>query len=109
MSRFIAREESEHDTIDASHAGTSISLATGISAALKTKGSSDFTVSVIGDGSLVEGMAFEALNFGSVDKDAKLILVVNDNEMAIAPSVGGVRQLTIGDNWQEKSQHFLKV
>ncbi|ABN62443.1 1-deoxy-D-xylulose-5-phosphate synthase [Shewanella baltica] len=108
MSRFIAREESEHDTIDASHAGTSISLATGISAALKTKGSSDFTVSVIGDGSLVEGMAFEALNFGSVDKDAKLILVVNDNEMAIAPSVGGVRQLTIGDNWQEKSQHFFE-
>lgn len=108
MSRFIAREESEHDTIDASHAGTSISLATGIAAALKTKKSDHYTVVIIGDGSLVEGMAFEALNFGSVDKNSKLVIVVNDNEMAIAPSVGGLRLLTTGIDWHKKSQHFFE-
>ncbi|BDA59842.1 1-deoxy-D-xylulose-5-phosphate synthase [Shewanella xiamenensis] len=108
MSRFIAREESEHDIIDASHAGTSISLATGIAAALKTKKSDHYTVVIIGDGSLVEGMAFEALNFGSVDKNSKLVIVVNDNEMAIAPSIGGLRQLTTGVDWHKKSQHFFE-
>lgn len=55
MSRFIAREESEHDTIDASHAGTSISLSSGIASALRSRDETASTVAVIGDGSLVEG------------------------------------------------------
>ncbi|GAB1151714.1 MAG: 1-deoxy-D-xylulose-5-phosphate synthase [Shewanella algae] len=108
MSRFIAREESEHDTIDASHAGTSISLSSGIASALRSRDETASTVAVIGDGSLVEGMAFEALNFAGSAQDLKLVLVLNDNEMAIAPSVGGVRNVTTGKHWQQKSRHFFE-
>ena len=107
MNRFIARDESEHDAMDATHAGTSLSIACGYSRALKNSGSENYVVALIGDGTLVEGMAFEGLNFSSEKRDLNLVIIVNDNEMAIAPTVGGMSKLTKGDDWIEKSQAFF--
>ncbi|MFO7772813.1 MAG: 1-deoxy-D-xylulose-5-phosphate synthase N-terminal domain-containing protein [Dehalococcoidia bacterium] len=63
MNRFLTRQESEHDIIDATHAGTSLSIASGIAWARRLAGSPHPVVAVIGDGSMVEGLAFEGLNF----------------------------------------------
>lgn len=109
MNRFIAREESIHDVIDASHAGTSLSIASGYSHALKSSSPDNFIVAVIGDGTLVEGMAFEGLNYCSEKDDANLVIVINDNEMAIASSVGGMSKLTSGHAWQDKSSAFFQA
>ncbi|ABZ75966.1 Transketolase central region [Shewanella halifaxensis HAW-EB4] len=108
MNRFVARDESEHDAIDASHAGTSLSIASGYAKALKLTSPANYVVSLIGDGSMVEGMAFEGLNYCAEDKDSKLVIVLNDNEMAIAKSVGGMRNLTAGENWQSNSRAFFE-
>ncbi|MFD2168143.1 1-deoxy-D-xylulose-5-phosphate synthase [Thalassotalea euphylliae] len=108
MSRFVAREESEHDAIDASHAGTSLSLASGYAKALHGNGNQQ-VVAVIGDGSLVEGMAFEGLNYCAAEQHPNLTIVINDNEMAIAKSVGGVRNLTAGDGWQQSCKTFFEA
>ncbi len=107
MSRFISHAESEHDTIEASHAGTSIAIGSGIAWALKEAGSDNHVVAVIGDGSMVEGMAFEGLNFAATS-NLNMVIVLNDNEMAIAPSVGGMRHLTMGPDWQQKSKAFFE-
>ncbi|OGX44371.1 MAG: 1-deoxy-D-xylulose-5-phosphate synthase [Omnitrophica WOR_2 bacterium RIFCSPLOWO2_12_FULL_51_8] len=107
MSRFVSHAESEHDTIEASHAGTSISIGSGIAWALKEANSDNRVIIVIGDGSMVEGMAFEGLNFASTS-NLNMVIVLNDNEMAIAPSVGGMRHLTTGQNWQQKSKAFFE-
>lgn len=87
MSRFLSRAESPHDEIEASHAGTSISLALGMARALKLQGSKRRVVCVIGDGSLVEGMAQEALDDALVD-DINLTVVANVNGYAISPASG---------------------
>jgi 1-deoxy-D-xylulose-5-phosphate synthase len=107
MDRFIARKESVHDIIDASHAGTSISLASGIAMAFKREKSPHHVVAVIGDGSMSEGLAFEGLNYVA-GSDLRLVVVLNDNGMAIAPNKGGIRNLTAGENWQTKSGYFFR-
>ena len=101
MSRFLTRSESRHDILDASHAGTSISTASGMAYSNKMAGSADVVVAVIGDGSLVEGMAFEGLNYAAQER-LPLIIVINDNGMAIAPNVGGIKNLFSGDDWARK-------
>ena len=63
MSRFLSRSESRHDIIDASHAGTAISIGSGIAYSNFIKKLKSNTLVVVGDGSMVEGMSFEALNF----------------------------------------------
>lgn len=90
MSRFISPQESKHDIIDASHAGTSISVALGIALAKRLKKENDFSVAIIGDGSTCEGLAFEGLNHAAVEKGTKLILVLNDNGYAISPGFGAI-------------------
>lgn len=107
MSRFLSLQESRHDSIEASHAGTSLSIGSGMAWALRAKGSNRKVVAVIGDGSMVEGMAFEGLNFVA-GADLPLVIVLNDNEMAIAPNVGGIRNLTSGPDWEEKSRAFFE-
>jgi 1-deoxy-D-xylulose-5-phosphate synthase len=107
MNRFIAREESTHDIIDASHAGTSISIASGIAWALRNTDSQYHALAVIGDGSMSEGLAFEGLNFVA-GSDLPLIVVLNDNGMAIAPNLGGIHNLTGGEDWQAKSGLFFR-
>lgn len=90
MSRFVSRDESEHDFVEASHAGTSISLALGRALSLRNRGLPNWTVALIGDGALAEGMALEALNHASVEKNIRLLIVVNDNGYAISPGFGAI-------------------
>jgi 1-deoxy-D-xylulose-5-phosphate synthase len=87
ISGFPKREESPYDTFDTGHSSTSISAGLGISTAKALKKEKSRIVSVIGDGSMTAGLAFEGLNqAGHTEKD--LIVVFNDNAMSIAPNVG---------------------
>lgn len=90
MSRFITRDESEHDYIEASHAGTSISVAMGRAIAMRNRKEKNWTIAMIGDGALSEGLALEALNHASVERDLRLIIVINDNGYAISPGFGAI-------------------
>lgn len=107
MSRFISNSESSYDILDASHGGTSISTASGMAYSNKISGSSEIVVAIIGDGSLVEGMSFEGLNYAA-QEGLPLIIVINDNGMAIAPNVGGIKNLFSGNNWAEKSRVWFE-
>jgi len=91
LNRFLSRAESEHDPIEASHAGTSISVALGLALARKLRGEPGRVVAVIGDGSLAEGMAFEGLNHAAVETSG-LVLVLNDNGYAISPGSGALHE-----------------
>lgn len=90
LNRFVTRTESEHDIIEASHAGTSISVGLGLALAKKLKGDRSHVVTVIGDGSLSEGLALEALNHASVEPGIRLLIVLNDNGFAISPGFGAL-------------------
>ncbi len=91
LSRFLSSAESEHDPIEASHAGTSISIALGMALARRIQGDPAPVVAVIGDGSLAEGLALEALNHAAVAR-ANLVLVLNDNGYAISPGSGALHE-----------------
>ncbi|AEF94942.1 1-deoxy-D-xylulose-5-phosphate synthase [Desulfotomaculum nigrificans CO-1-SRB] len=89
LSGFPKRDESIHDAFDTGHSSTSISAALGMVLARDLKGEKYSVVAVIGDGSMTGGMAFEALNHaGHLKKN--LIVILNDNEMSIAPNVGAL-------------------
>lgn len=89
ISGFPKRAESPYDTFDTGHSSTSISVGLGISTAKALKNEDSKIISVIGDGSMTGGMAFEGLNqAGHTEKN--LIVVLNDNEMSIAPNVGAL-------------------
>ena len=89
LSGFLKRTESEYDAFGAGHAATSISAALGIAAGRDLLGDAYKVVAIIGDGSLTSGLAYEALNnAGHSDRD--VIVVLNDNEMSIAPNVGAI-------------------
>ncbi|UCG29182.1 MAG: 1-deoxy-D-xylulose-5-phosphate synthase [candidate division WOR-3 bacterium] len=91
ISGFPKRSESKYDVFDTGHSSTSLSAATGFALARDYRGDSYKIVSVIGDGSLGAGMAFEALNhIGHLKKD--MIVVLNDNEHSIGESVGALSQ-----------------
>jgi len=91
LSGFCRREESPHDIFNAGHAGTSISAGLGIAEARDQQGQDFHVVSVIGDGALTAGMAWEALsNAGALRKN--LIVILNDNDMSISPNVGAISQ-----------------
>ncbi len=107
MSRFLSRRESEYDMLDASHGGTAISIATGIAYAKRHSDVQQATVAIIGDGSLVEGMAFEGLNYAAENR-LPLVIVINDNGMSIPPNVGGIHNLFTDENWQDKSRAWFE-
>ncbi|MEJ2501926.1 MAG: 1-deoxy-D-xylulose-5-phosphate synthase [Gemmatimonadota bacterium] len=91
LSGFLKREESEYDTFGAGHAATSISAAFGMATARDLRGEDHKVVAIIGDGSLTSGIAYEALNnAGHTERD--LIVILNDNEMSIAPNVGAMNK-----------------
>ncbi len=92
MSGFLARSESEHDVFGAGHAGTSISAAHGMAIARDLKGEDFQVVAIIGDGALTAGLAFEGLNNIGHDR-RRVIVVLNDNGMSIAPNVGAVSRM----------------
>jgi 1-deoxy-D-xylulose-5-phosphate synthase len=92
MSGFLVRTESEHDQFGAGHAGTSISAAQGMAVARDLKGGDEHVVAIIGDGALTAGMAWEALNDVGARR-TRMIVVLNDNGMSIAPNVGAVSRM----------------
>lgn len=89
ISGFPRMVESEHDAFGVAHAGTSISAALGYALARDRRGESHAVVCVIGDGALTAGIAFEALN-NAGDLGTDLVVILNDNEMSIAPNVGAL-------------------
>ncbi len=88
---FVKRNESEHDVWEAGHSSTSLSAAMGMALARDFKKEDNKVVAVIGDGALTGGMAFEALNHIGHEQ-RKLTVVLNDNEMSIAPNVGAMHK-----------------
>ena len=89
LSGFTKRSESAYDPFGAAHAATSISAALGFCAARDQKGESNKVIAVIGDGSMSAGMAYEAMN-NAADTTRNLTVILNDNDMSIAPPVGGM-------------------
>lgn len=91
LSGFLKRTESPYDTFGAGHAATSISAAYGMAVARDLNGEQFSVVAIIGDGSLGSGLAYEGLNnAGASHRD--MIVVLNDNEMSIAPNVGAMHK-----------------
>lgn len=89
LSGFPRRDESHYDCFNTGHSSTSISAGLGMACGRDIKGEHNKVISVIGDGSMTGGMAFEALNqAGHLDKD--MIVILNDNEMSISPNVGAL-------------------
>ncbi|QQE72886.1 1-deoxy-D-xylulose-5-phosphate synthase [Brevibacillus composti] len=111
---FPKMSESEHDVWETGHSSTSLSAAMGMAAARDLKKGKNHVVAIIGDGALTGGMALEALNhIGHEDKD--VIVVLNDNEMSIAPNVGALhnylgklRSTTNYRRAKEELEHLLK-
>jgi 1-deoxy-D-xylulose-5-phosphate synthase len=89
LSGFTKRSESEYDPFGAAHSSTSISAALGFAVANKIAGQPGKAIAVIGDGAMSAGMAYEAMN-NAEQAGNRLIVILNDNDMSIAPPVGGL-------------------
>jgi 1-deoxy-D-xylulose-5-phosphate synthase len=89
LSGFTKRAESEYDPFGAAHSSTSISAGLGFAVARDLKGEANNVIAVIGDGAMSAGMAYEAMNNAGA-MDARLIVILNDNDMSIAPPVGAM-------------------
>src|ERR1700676_154885 len=89
LSGFTRRSESEYDPFGAAHSSTSISAGLGMAVARDLKGESNNVIAVIGDGAMSAGMAYEAMNNAGA-MDSRLIVILNDNDMSIAPPVGAM-------------------
>src|SRR3954452_19299554 len=89
LSGFTRRSESEYDPFGAAHSSTSISAALGFAMANKLAGGPGKAIAVIGDGAMSAGMAYEAMNNAEAAGN-RLVVILNDNDMSIAPPVGGL-------------------
>ena len=89
ISGFLKRSESEYDTFGAGHAATAISAAFGMAAGRDILGESFKVVAILGDGALTCGLAYEGLNNAGAS-DSDIVVILNDNEMSIAPNVGAM-------------------
>ncbi|MEE4350881.1 MAG: 1-deoxy-D-xylulose-5-phosphate synthase [Pacificimonas sp.] len=89
LSGFTKRSESEYDPFGAAHSSTSISAALGFAVANKLTGADGRAIAVIGDGAMSAGMAYEAMN-NAEQAGNRLVVILNDNDMSIAPPVGGL-------------------
>jgi 1-deoxy-D-xylulose-5-phosphate synthase len=89
LSGFTKRAESEYDPFGAAHSSTSISAGLGMAVARDLKGGNNNVIAVIGDGSMSAGMAYEAMNNAGA-MESRLIVILNDNDMSIAPPVGAM-------------------
>ncbi|KAG8155319.1 1-deoxy-D-xylulose-5-phosphate synthase [Burkholderia catarinensis] len=92
ISGFPRRSESEYDTFGTAHSSTSISAALGMAIGSQLNGDDRFSIAVIGDGAMTAGMAFEAMNNAGVSEDAKVLVILNDNDMSISPPVGALNR-----------------
>jgi len=108
ISGFPKRDESIYDSFGVGHASTSISAALGMSVASQLKNETDRKViAVIGDGAMTGGMAFEALNNAGGNK-SDLLVILNDNNMAIDPNVGGMNRYLLNISKSETYNRFKK-
>ncbi len=106
LSGFTQRTESPHDPFGAGHAGTAISAALGIARARDLKGEDFDVVAVVGDGAMTCGLSYEGLN-NAGHLNSRLIVVLNDNGMSIAPNVGAISRY-LNRLRSSPSYHFLK-
>jgi len=90
ISGFPRRKESPHDTVDSGHAGTAISYGLGLALARDLLREDYAVCSIIGDGSMTSGVAYEAMNQAGHHLHSNLIIILNDNEMSISKNVGGI-------------------
>ncbi len=106
---FPRREESEHDVMDGGHAGTGISIAEGLALARDARGSDERIAVVVGDAALMSGLSFEALN-DIGHRKTRMLILLNDNEMSISPSVGAVSQylsrIKLSGKWRRSRRRF---
>src|SRR6201996_4451818 len=91
LSGFTRRAESEYDPFGAAHSSTSISAGLGMAVARDLAGGDNHVIAVIGDGAMSAGMAYEAMNNAGA-RDGQLLVILNDNDMSIAPPVGALRE-----------------
>lgn len=112
LSGFLKRDESVYDEFEAGHAGTSLSAALGMAVARDITGDKNHVVAIIGDSSIMTGMACEAINQAGHLK-TKLIIVLNDNEMSISPSVGALEgyltRLRKGQTYHRFKEDFEEI
>ena len=112
LSGFLKRVESVYDEFEAGHAGTSLSAALGMAVARDIAGNNNHVVAVIGDSSIMTGMACEAINQAGHLK-TKLIIILNDNEMSISPSVGALEgyltRLRKGQTYHRFKEDFEEI
>ena len=114
ISGFPKRSESEYDSFGTGHSSTSISAALGMAVAAGMNGEENRqSVAVIGDGSMTGGMAFEALNNAGTNKAANLLVILNDNNMAIDPNVGGLNEylldITLSKGYNKLKEDVWRV
>jgi 1-deoxy-D-xylulose-5-phosphate synthase len=118
LSGFTKRAESEYDPFGAAHSSTSVSAALGMAVARDLAGKSNNVIAVIGDGAMSAGMAYEAMNNAGA-RNERLIVILNDNDMSIAPPVGamsaylarlisGRTYRTLRDIGKQLAQHLPK-
>src|SRR5690606_27393767 len=108
ISGFPKRSESKYDAFGTGHSSTAISAVLGMAIASKLKGETDKNhIAVVGDASIVSGMAFEGLNHSGVT-DANLLIILNDNAIGIDPSVGAfIHYLTSIKENPEKNRNNI--
>ncbi len=102
---FPAREESEYDACNTGHAATALSAALGLAIARSKRNETHKIIAVVGDGTLTAGASWEALNQIGHRRE-KLIIVLNDNEMSISPSVGAISKYL---TYLASGQHYLRI
>lgn len=96
ISGFPRRDESTYDTFGTAHSSTSISAALGMAHAARLQQQSRHCIAVIGDGALSAGLAYEAMNNAALDPNMPLLVILNDNDMSISPSVGALKKHLAG-------------
>lgn len=92
ISGFPRRDESPYDSFGTAHSSTSISAALGMAHAARLQQQSRHCIAVIGDGALSAGLAYEAMNNAALDPNMPLLVILNDNDMSISPSVGALKK-----------------
>jgi 1-deoxy-D-xylulose-5-phosphate synthase len=106
---FPRRSESEHDVMDGGHAGTGISIAEGLALARDARGGDERIAVVVGDAALMSGLSLEALN-DIGHRKTRILILLNDNEMSISPSVGAVSQylsrIKLSRRWRRSRRRF---
>ncbi len=109
---FPRRSESPHDVFDGGHAGTGISIGQGLALARDVRGSSEKIAVVVGDAALMSGLSLEALN-DIGHRQTKMLIVLNDNEMSISPTVGAIStylsKVKLSGAWRESKSRYDRI